>query len=172
MQFYMPKQKHGLWCWAAATVSIEYWMSQGDVWKQCEVAHLVYGGQCCPGLPIPACCVDPGPPACNQAASLADALAKVRRSYRRIPAPLSREEIKAQIDAGRPIGVRIGWRGGSGHFVVIRGYSPSRSDQIIDVADSFYGQSHWYYAAFRNAYQASVVSGGGGIWTHSYLIGS
>ncbi|MBL8296301.1 MAG: hypothetical protein JNN08_30940 [Bryobacterales bacterium] len=170
MQFYMPRQKHDFWCWAAVTVSIDYWLSQDSAWNQCEVARFVHGQDCCANRATATCCMDPEPPPCNRAASLSDALHSVGRSHVRIPAPLSFDEIVTQIDAGHPIGVRIGWYGGSGHFVVIRGYHPSPSGaHKVDVADPYYRSGRWYYEDFRDAYQASVVSGGGH-WTHSYLM--
>ena len=35
---------------------------------------------------------------------------------------LTFDEVRAEISAGNPIGVRIEWQGGGAHFVVIRGF--------------------------------------------------
>jgi hypothetical protein len=72
--------------------------------------------------------------------------------------------IQSEIDAGRPVGVRIGWFGGGGHFVIVRGYDDTAGNQLVDVEDPWYGPSIVDYAAFATAYQ------GAGSWTDTYPI--
>jgi hypothetical protein len=65
-----------------------------------------------------------------------------------------------EIDARRPVGLRIGWRGGGGHFIAIEGY---RGDgNAVAVEDPWYGTSDVEAATLRTAYQ------GAGTWTHVY----
>jgi hypothetical protein len=61
-----------------------------------------------------------------------------------------------------PIGVRIGWYGGGGHFVAITGYDVS--DTLVRVHDPSNGGYSWVaYATLKTAYK------GKGTWTHSYF---
>jgi len=71
---------------------------------------------------------------------------------------LTRQELSVEIAAGRPIGVRIQWVQGGGHFVTISGYS----DDVVEVSDPWYGDSPVDYLTFKTRYQ------GIGRWSHSY----
>jgi hypothetical protein len=73
-------------------------------------------------------------------------------------------DVQAEIDNGRPLGVRIGWSGGGGHFNVLSCYTWRRRPSLhsVQVEDPWYGTSVWDYDAFRTAYQGS------GSWTNSY----
>ncbi len=68
-----------------------------------------------------------------------------------------------EINRGRPVGVRIGWSGGGGHFAVIYGYSRIAGTEFFDIDDSIYGKSHLSVAVFSSNYQ------GTGTWTHTYF---
>jgi hypothetical protein len=69
--------------------------------------------------------------------------------------------VRTEIDGGRPLGVRIGWSGGGGHFVIVEGYKPC-PEQRVAIDDPWYGASDLTYNAFVSSYQ------GTGSWTHSY----
>jgi hypothetical protein len=62
---------------------------------------------------------------------------------------------------GRPLGVRIGWAGGGGHFVVLDGWIGPAS---VDIQDPWYGHSVYNYSVFTTRYQ------GTGAWTDSYFL--
>ena len=49
------------------------------------------------------------------------------------------EQVRDEIDARRPVGARIGWSGGGGHFMVIYGYSFVGGTQYFDIDDPIYG---------------------------------
>jgi hypothetical protein len=72
-------------------------------------------------------------------------------------------QIKTEIDAGRPVGARIGWSGGGGHFMVIYGYSRILTTEYLDIDDPIYGKSHLPMDDFASNYQGS------GTWTHTYF---
>ena len=72
-------------------------------------------------------------------------------------------QIQAEVDAGRPIGARIGWSGGGGHFMVIYGYSTWFGEEYVDIDDPIYGKSHLTLVDFSTNYQGS------GTWTHYYI---
>jgi hypothetical protein len=71
--------------------------------------------------------------------------------------------VRDQIDCGRPVGARIRWNNGGGHFVVIYGYSRIAGTEYFDIDDSFYGKSHLSVTIFSSSYQ------GTGMWTHTYF---
>jgi hypothetical protein len=71
-------------------------------------------------------------------------------------------QIRSQIRSGRPLGARIGWSGGGGHFVMIAGYRACDPDEYVDVRDPIYGSSDISLATFTNSYQST------GSWTHTY----
>ena len=73
-------------------------------------------------------------------------------------------DARTEIDNGRPLGVRIGWSGGGGHFNIIGCYTLNSllGLQSVQIEDPWYGTSVWDYNTFRTAYQGS------GSWTHSY----
>jgi hypothetical protein len=71
--------------------------------------------------------------------------------------------VRDEIDAGRPVGTRIGWSGGGGHFMAIYGYSLVEGVEYFDIDDPIYGKSHLTVADFSSNYQGS------GSWTHAYL---
>jgi eukaryotic-like serine/threonine-protein kinase len=77
------------------------------------------------------------------------------------------DEIRQEIDAGRPVCVRIGWQPNEayGHFVVIRGYSMSSvGEQWVDITDPYYFDSTVPYDQFVYAYLDA------GEWTDTYLV--
>jgi hypothetical protein len=68
----------------------------------------------------------------------------------------------AEIDANRPVGVRIGWSGGGGHFIAIAGYSTNGAE-FVDVEDPWYAASTVNWNVLLHAYK------GNGTWTDTYL---
>jgi hypothetical protein len=80
--------------------------------------------------------------------------------FRERDGPVDFAAVKAEIDAGRPVGARIRWSGGGGHFCVIYGYTAGLfGDNYFDIDDPIYGKSHLTVSDFSNQYQ------GTGTWT-------
>jgi hypothetical protein len=73
------------------------------------------------------------------------------------------QQVRDEIDRGRPVGARIGWNNGGGHFVVIYGYSRIGGTEYFDIDDSLNGKSHLSVTVFSSSYQ------GTGMWTHTYF---
>jgi hypothetical protein len=150
LQFTMQHQQQTQWCWAAVTSSVAaYYQNPG--WSQCRVVNDRLGQT--------ACCVSGASPTCNRPWYLDQALDRVGELGNYIASPLTLGQLRSEIDAGHPVGVRIGWSNGGGHFVAIGGYSGA---EIVDVQDPWFGQSSVDYFVFRTNYQGS------GRWTHSY----
>lgn len=160
--FTMQHQQQTNWCWAAVSTSIANFFGTsgpgGGAWFQCDVANGELGQT--------GCCGNGGTPACNQDWYLDLALKRV--SHLAGPAtsgPASFSYIMNEIDARRPVGVRIGWNDGGGHFVALTGYDETNGAQELDIEDPWYGPSTYDYGTFVSSYQA-----GAGQWTHTYPV--
>ena len=151
--FQLEPQKLDQWCWAAVSLSVQRYFSGGNGSSQCEIAHDVLHMDCCR---------DSGP--CNRPAFLEDALDAVRVRHDPFAGSLSFAQIKQQIDDGLPICVRIGWFGGGGHFVIIRGYRDPAGAEILNIADPWFVDSMQDCDAFTSNYL------GRGEWTHTYKL--
>ncbi len=68
-------------------------------------------------------------------------------------------DLQTEINACRPLCLRIGGTDGGGHFVALTGYGID----TVNVADPWYGTSTREFSGFPASYQ------GGGGWTHTYL---
>jgi len=148
--FTMKNQLQTNWCWAAVTASVaDFYRNQG--WTQCRVVN--------DQLAQSTCCSDGSAGACNAPWYLDQALDRVGNLWYYAPGPLAWGQIQSEIDGGWPIGVRIGWMSGGGHFVAVSGYS---NQSVVDVQDPWYGRSSVDYVQFRSSYR------GTGQWTHSY----
>jgi hypothetical protein len=150
--FHVPLQEQDNWCWAAVAKGVAAHV--GAVWQQCDIAGLELGQSCCPA--------GTNSGVCNLPWYLDLALTRVGhfRAMVGSPAPLV-PQVSHEIHAHHPVGVRIGWSGGGGHFVAIRGYS-THGGQFVDVEDPWYHASTVTYAVLLSAYQ------GTGSWTHTY----
>jgi hypothetical protein len=148
----VQQQLESNWCWAACSTSVSHFYSSASKWTQCSVA----GAE----LKQKDCCADGASAACNQPWYLDRALKRTGNGSGS-GGTLPIAAIRAQIDKGRPVGARIGWAGGGGHFVVISGCLDDRTG-ILEVRDPIYGTSEVPIATFAASYQGS------GSWTHSY----
>jgi hypothetical protein len=154
LDFDMEAQTQSNWCWAATSTSVSHFYWSWSNWTQCLVANGELGRNDCCGGNVPA--------ACNVPWYLDLALTRTNNfvSYTGVA---SFETVKAEIDAGRPVGARIGWNNGGGHFVVIYGYSIFGGEQYFNIDDPIYGKSQLTVADFTSNYQGS------GSWTHTYM---
>ena len=132
-------------------VSVARFYRSSNHWTQCALASAE--------LHQAACCSSATP--CNRPWYLDRALDRVGHADGPLVArALSFAELTAELSSGEPVAVRIGWRGGGGHFVVVEGYSTE--DEQVDIEDPNEGPSQLSYATLCADY------GGAGAWTHSY----
>jgi len=71
------------------------------------------------------------------------------------------QSVDDEIDAGRPLGIRVAWSGGGAHFLAIIGYLED-VENYVAVDDPIYGKSDLTYDTLGTNYQGS------GTWTHTY----
>lgn len=144
------------WCWAACTSSVSAFFAPTSTWGQCAIVNAE--------LAQTTCCQYGDTTQCNQPWYFDRALQRTGNlnSVRAGAAPWG--EIQAEIDAGRPVGARIGWTGGGGHFVLLTGYQRNGALHEVEVQDPWTGSSTVELTTFTNAYKSS------GSWTHTYLV--
>lgn len=153
----MEKQRQSEWCWAAVALSIERYFSPYSLWGQCGIAAQVLKRD------TTACCEKPQNH--NEPAPLEAALGAVQRLSKTSRGPLDFKQVCNELDAGRPVCLRIKWTGEGAHFVVLTGYKVSAAGfRTVDVADPLYPDSTRAFDGFPTTYQ------GGGEWTDTFLV--
>ncbi|MBC8090196.1 MAG: hypothetical protein H7Z40_23300 [Phycisphaerae bacterium] len=155
LAFNMQAQTQTNWCWAATSTSVSRYYWNGSSWTQCRVANGELG--------FSNCCNSMVPTACNVPWFLDRALTRTRNFLSIVSGTITFQQVRTEINAGRPVGARIGWSGGGGHFMVIYGYSTVDGVNYLDIDDPIYGKSHLTMADFTSDYQGS------GSWTHTYF---
>jgi hypothetical protein len=154
LAFNMQAQAQSNWCWAATATCVSHFYWLWSTWTQCAVANNELGRS--------DCCNSTVPSACNVPWYLDKALTRTR-NFVSVMGPATFQQVRDEIDAGRPVGARVGWSGGGGHFMVIYGYSFVVGTQYFDIDDPIYGKSHLSVSDFSSNYQGS------GTWTHTYF---
>jgi hypothetical protein len=134
------QQQQTNWCWAACCEMVFRYYGAPDV-SQCNMASAQFGLDCCTNHPVGgACNVGNWPervyPAYNYRC------ARVDRAY-------TLAEIKAEIDAGRPVEVYYAWSGGGAHVALVTGYF---ANDDLQVHDPWYGTARRAYTFVVNAY--------------------
>jgi Papain-like cysteine protease AvrRpt2 len=149
----MQHQLQDNWCWAAVSTSIAGFFGV-TTWTQCSVVSKEVDDA--------SCCSNGSSSACNVPWRLDKALRRVNALKKKSGGmPDDLKGVRREIDAGRPVCVRIGWSGGGGHFIAIEGYRAD--DASVAVEDPWHGSSDVPLAHFRTGrYQ------GTGAWTHTY----
>jgi len=152
--FDMQLQTQSNWCWAATATSVSHYYWWFSPWVQCTVANAELGRN--------DACNNPVPAGANVPWYLDKALTRTN-NFVSITGAATFQQVRNEIDAGRPVGARIGWNGGGGHFMVIYGYSLIAGTTYFDIDDPIYGKSHLTVNDFSTNYQGS------GTWTHTYF---
>jgi hypothetical protein len=155
LAFNMQAQTESNWCWAATSTSVSHFYWWWSTWTQCKVANGELGHT--------DCCNSPVPSPCNVPWYLDKALTRTNNFVSMMGGQASFQQVKSEIDAGRPVGARIGWNGGGGHFMVIYGYSRILNLEFFDIDDPIFGKNHLPVSEFASNYQGS------GTWTHTYF---
>jgi hypothetical protein len=108
------------------------------------------------------CCTNGGSADCNRPWFLDTSLQRVGHLQTWSSGKQTFNTVRNEINASRPFGVRIGWKGGGGHFVIVEGYFPG-TPQRVSMGDPWTGAADMDYATLANNYQST------GSWTHSYF---
>ncbi|HWF07380.1 MAG TPA: papain-like cysteine protease family protein [Bryobacteraceae bacterium] len=164
MPIKMTPQQEPNWCWAAVASAVRTFFSPAAPTTQCSIANPVLVGEGQIGEVVN-CCANAGQ--CDKPALLEDALNAVNSLKQKATGFLAFAAVEAELNAGRPIGVRIQWSDGGGHFILIDGFRVfSSGAQQVHVADPFYGPCYMLHSALVNNYLND------GVWTHTYFVHS
>jgi hypothetical protein len=73
-------------------------------------------------------------------------------------------EVQNEIGRAAPLGTRVAWSGGGGHFQTVVGWLVAADgSEYVDVSDPIYLDTNVAFSQFVSAYQSN------GVWTHSYV---
>ena len=149
----MQAQLQSQWFSSANATSVSHYYDSASAWTQCTVVNAELGQT--------TCCVHCSTSQCNQPWYLNLALTRTGNLASWTGGTATMAQVQSEILDGRPVGARIGWSGGGGHFVMIAGY---RCDSVgyFDIRDPIYGSSDVAVATFTTSYRGS------GSWTHTY----
>jgi hypothetical protein len=156
-QLTYPYQRQLLseWCWSATAGSIAGFYRAGVALSQCAIADLVFKSPSCAG----------GVPNAgrNQPQSLDVPLRRLSNLGRIVSGRLLFTALAAEIDQGRPIGLRIQWvdQPGAGHMIALSGYDGST--RMVMVEDPKFGRGMFAYDILSQRYL------GRGFWSFTYL---
>jgi hypothetical protein len=160
LNFTVQRQTQDQWCWAALAASIAAYYEPASTATQCLLANWAFGQT--------TCCIDGSTPSCNQPSSPGGAIDHLHCLFG-ATGRIGFGDVRNQIVASKPIGIRILWSEGSasvGHALSIYGYGAGNqpADQTtIDISDPWYGESVVNFQNFPANYHA------GEAWTHTYL---
>jgi Papain-like cysteine protease AvrRpt2 len=143
------------WCWAACASSASAFYDGTSTWGQCTVVNAE--------LTQMSCCDDGASGTCNVPWYLDRALRRTGNFTSKQSGRASWNTVRDEIRAGRPVGARIGWKGGGGHFVMLTGYRSAAGVREVEVQDPWTGRSSLPIDVFATNYKNS------GTWTHTYL---
>ncbi len=152
LPFNMQTQQQSNWCWAAVTTSTSLFYSATSGWTQCSVANGELG--------LTGCCAAPVPSACNVPWTLNTALSRTGNLASWQTGTITLQAIRTDLQAGHPVGARIAWSGGGGHFVIIEGCD---DDGVLAIEDPANGATSVDITTFTSSYLGS------GSWTHTYI---
>lgn len=132
----MEPQEKTNWCWAAVSVSVRRFRKLTEL-TQCQEANLLLGRN--------NCCANPE--ACNLVGRLDRNVL-----FEQDGAAMAFEDVRVEIDKGRPVAVEIEWTDGGGHFVCIDGYNAAGATPLLSVKDPLNGSSMVPYPTFVSSY--------------------
>ncbi|HWQ33686.1 MAG TPA: papain-like cysteine protease family protein [Blastocatellia bacterium] len=167
MRFDLQRQQQSNWCWAAVTTSLLNFFNEENTHTQCQVVQQCLSLLSDFDASVTDCIQHSRSKACNRTFKLPDALDEMDLHFSRCNYPLTLDEVRQQIHAGVPVGVRIGWRGGGGHFVLITAVFDDPEGEMqswLRISDPLdQAASYITWQTLKKRYKGS------GQWTHSYL---
>jgi Papain-like cysteine protease AvrRpt2 len=131
LSFQMQHQQQTNWCWAAVSTSVALYYDSTSTWTQCTVANGELGRS--------DCCGAGASTSCNVYGFLNTALTRVGHLDHMDSAVAAFHAVDDEIDAGRPLGIRVAWSGGGAHFLAIIGYLEGATNYVA-VDDPIYGK--------------------------------
>lgn len=145
LPFQVQRQgKRTQWCWAAVTATISGYPNppHNQPITMCQLASNELGLPCC-NVPVAG--------GCDVQNTLDGSLRRIGRlrqpiihGYLRVGA------VAAELSSNLPLPIRVEWKGGGGHFVVIYGIRMIQAAVQFAVSDPIYGENAVMGAALTN----------------------
>jgi len=168
----VQRQKKSEWCWAAVSVSIDRFFRPDSTHTQCDIVSGAIKLPCCEESPRG----QPDP--CNTPHALHPVLGRFHLlAADPIVKPLTFNQVRTEIDAGRPVCVLIKWLDNQaqltnrGHFIALNGYRVTPAQKLfVSVTDPMYGSSEIDFEHFAS--KKGGYRDGRGVWFASFLVGN
>ena len=166
----VQRQERTEWCWAAVSVSVARFFRPNSTHTQCDIAGSVLNLPCCNGTQTAPS------DSCNTPHALHPVLGRYHLlADLPIVKPLAFDQVRTEIDAGRPVCVLIKWLDNQGHvtdrghFIALNGYrvTPAQK-QFVSVTDPMYGASEIAFNQFIS--DKGGYRDGRGVWFASFLV--
>ena len=145
------KQDKSNWCWAAASEMVGGYKVSGAP-TQWQVVELIFGN----AYPNVGGSVD------NMVSGVQYVSKYTKKAY--VSSFSSLSSLQSEINAGKPMIIRMGWNAGGGHAIVGAGYS----DSSIYAIDPWENTSNRYYA-YTLLKNGGTIATGTGKATHAVL---
>lgn len=152
LDFTIQQQQQTHWCWAAVVSSIlqyynpAYPSQQEIVTRVLRIQGAGYSRYF------------------NSAGVIDKPLHIYRLLNKKVKGQVTLNNIVQQLTNHCPVGIRIGWQEGGGHFAVIYGCKTENGHSTLYIADPLHGTILLSYTDFKKEYAHS------GYWTHTYYI--
>jgi hypothetical protein len=169
LAFKVQRQLRSEWCWAAVSVSVDLFFRPDSTHTQCDVAGSTLGLSCCDGTL-------PSSDSCNTPHALHPVLGHFHLlAGDPIVKALTFDQVRAEIDAGRPVCVLIKWLDNQGqvtdrgHFIAINGYRVTPAQKLfVSITDPLFGASEMAYDQFSSG--RGGYRDGRGVWFASFRV--
>ncbi|WP_309644789.1 papain-like cysteine protease family protein [Phenylobacterium sp.] len=155
LPFRVDPQTQDQWCWAAVSSSVARFFDGNTAWTQCRVASAEF--------PPTNCCGPAASGPCNRWWFLERALGRTANLRSFTTGPADPALVEGELTGGAPLGIRVQWKDGTGHFLVIAGIDMGMTPPRVTVTDPIFGVSVLPFTALSGQYQQ-----GQGVWTHTY----
>ncbi|TCP80409.1 papain like cysteine protease AvrRpt2 [Rhizobium sp. PP-CC-2G-626] len=160
IRFSIEKQQQTNWCWAAVSVSVARFFDPSSSVRQCDVVTEALGTDACSAT----ACMS----SLNKTWYLDRALALVFCFQQMVNTSVAPGVVRGIINKRLPLCIRIGWQGGGGHFMVIRGwFEDGHSSTTYVVEDP---KKTGRLTRRMSADRALAKMNGCGTWTHTYFV--
>ncbi len=169
-------QKLAYWCWVAVSASIIHYYNKDDI-QQCDLATRELTSDTRSGV-SQSCCPPAADSPCDQPWYVGEVLKHYYFFNQLIDQPASFDDIKAEIDAGHPLVVRLEWQEGMNpnpaHFILLCGYAQKGGDDYVIIEDPAHshlendevsGHHEYMYDDLFAHYIGTVETK----WTHTYF---
>ena len=156
LDVHVQHQDQDEWCWAAVSSTVSKAFDSNSSWSQCAVASHAF--------PKGNCCENGASDACDQTWNLDKALTitgNLKRYAKDEQASMA--TLVQELKVGAPVGIRIQWGSGKGHFVLVRGADGASGLGTVAISDPVYGESVHALQDLNGNYL-----NGDGVWTDTY----